>query len=147
MFNLFPLPLAAVIPSMQPDAIDRVRDMEAIASTKPQTDLNIRQFIHAGTYVRTATLPAGCMLTGALIKIPTVLVISGDCAVYTGDDFKRVQGYCVVACQPFRKQLFVAKSDTHLTMLFATDANDVKKAEEQFTDEWRFLTTRASHEV
>ena len=82
------------------------------------------------------------MITGALIKVPTILVVSGDTHVYCGEEFKHLVGYNILAADPNRKQIFVAIKDTDLTMLFSTTAKTVKEAEEQFTDEWQSLTTR-----
>lgn len=136
-----------IIPTMTLAAIDKVRRIEDYAFTQEQIDIPVRHFLHAGMYARSVTVPAGVMITGALIRVATVLVVSGDAHVYVGDDFRHLVGYNVFAADKDRKQIFVAVKDTDITMLFPTQAKTVKEAEEQFTDEYRLLTTRADEEA
>lgn len=136
------LEVLAEIKSMEPAIIDRVRRVEGIAAMMPQVDVNVKHFLHAGMYARTCILPADVMITGALVKIPTILVVNGDVSYYTGGSFKRLVGYHVLSAEANRKQIFVAVKPSELTMLFPSDAKTVKQAEEQFTDEWHLLTTR-----
>lgn len=138
------LEILPAIRRMPPAAIDRVRQVEAIAATKPQVSVNVNHFLFAGMYVRTCTIPPRVMITGALVKIPTILVVNGDVLIYIGvEEPKRVTGYHVLTAEANRKQIFVGIEPTELTMLFPSDAKTVKQAEEQFTDEWRLLTTRS----
>ena len=86
--------------------------------------------------VQTCFLPAGIVMTGALIKIATTLVIHGDCFVwFGGGKSQRITGYAVLPAQAGRKQAFRAVSDTHITMMFPTQAKTVPEAEREFTDE------------
>ena len=41
-----------------------------------------------------------------------------------------------------RSQVFRAIEDTFITMLFASDADSIERAEEEFTDEFENLLTR-----
>ena len=132
------------IPPMDKAQIDRVTDLSAIDGIKPQVSMPVRHFIHGGMYARTITIPPSVRITGALIKVETILIVSGNCTVCIGDDVAEIDGYHVFACAAPRKQAFVARTPTDLTMLFPTSEIDVKKAEEQFTDEWRLLTTRTN---
>lgn len=128
---------------MSAAAIDRVRALEHENALQPQTPIATHHLFHAGLYARTITIPEGVVLTGALIKRATVLILNGDASVATGDEAAiRFTGYNVLPASPNRKQAFVAHSDTQLTMLFATDAQDVAEAEEQFTDEADLLFSR-----
>jgi hypothetical protein len=131
------------IPAMLQKARDNARRLEDFSAENwEQIPFKVEHFLHAGMYCRTLTMPADSILTGAHIKIPTIVIISGNCLVYRGDDFVNLIGYHALAASADRKQVFVAAEQTTITMLFATDANDVKKAEEEFTDEWSRLTTR-----
>lgn len=136
------LPSVPIVPAMLPAQIDNVRRWETEALKKPQIELPVRHFLHAGMYARTVTVPADVAINGVLIKIPTMLVVNGHAFVYMGDDFKRMVGYNVLAAEANRKQIFIALEDTDITMLFTTTAKTVKEAEEQFTDEWHLLSTR-----
>lgn len=133
-----------IIPGMPASAIKMVRKVELLAMRQPQVDVNVKHFLHAGVYARTCTLPPKVMITGALVKIPTILVINGDVTYIVGCDQapRRLIGYHVLGAEPNRKQIFVAMAETTITMLFPSDAKTVRQAEEQFTDEWRLLTTR-----
>ena len=123
-------------------------DMAAVLETErriadgPQILLRTENVFHAGLYARTIMVPRGVTIAGALIVIPTLLIVSGDVDVIIGRETTRITGYAVLEGQAGRKQAFHAHADTHLTMLFATDAQDVTDAEEQFTDEAGRLGSR-----
>lgn len=123
-------------------AIDKVRQLTDIISQYPQTDIVTTHSLHGGVYTRTIMIPAGVILTGALIKIPTTLIVSGKVTVYVGEQPSHFDGYNVLAASANRKQAFVAHTDTYLTMIFKTDAVTVEEAEEQFTDEFLLLSSR-----
>ncbi len=136
------LNLGTLLGPMNQLAVARVSDFEQLSSTLPQVDMCVTQFIHAGMYVRTLCVPAEHVLTGALVRIPTVLVVNGDVNVWTGEAFNRLTGHHALQCEANRKQVFRAFTDTWLTMSFPTKAKTVKEAEEEFTAEWSKLTTR-----
>tara|TARA_R110000796_G_scaffold13731_1_gene44202 strand:- start:1243 stop:1566 length:324 start_codon:yes stop_codon:yes gene_type:complete len=93
-------------------------------------------------YSRTVRIPAGCAITGAVIKISTLLIIRGNATVYNGDAPVTVTGYAVLPASAGRKQAFVAHEDTDITMVFATQASSVEEAEDLFTDEGHTLASR-----
>lgn len=104
-------------------------------------DIPIEQFIHEGVYYRTCKVPKNVAIIGALIKIPTTVIVSGDCYVTLGNTVGRLEGYNVIKAEAGRRQAFRAIKDTYITMCFRTDSKDVKEAEKEFTDEWILLTT------
>lgn len=108
----------------------------------PQVDLATEHVFHAGMYARTIRLPAGTVLTGALIKIPTLLVIHGDAEILNFDGWVDIRGYAVLAGDAGRKQAFFARSAVEMTMVFATSAQTVDEAEREFTDEFEQLMSR-----
>ncbi|CAK7067858.1 MAG: hypothetical protein DELT_01730 [Desulfovibrio sp.] len=130
------------LPFMEPDEVESVRQLESAASRLPQVAIPTDHVFHAGMYARTIKIPAGVVLTGARITIPTVLIISGDAFIYGENGPTRYTGYHVALGQCGRKQAFYAVRDTYLTMLFPTDAADVDTAEKQFTDEYGKLLSR-----
>lgn len=130
------------IPSMSNAAIDKVRQLEKITLQAPQVDIRTTHSLHSGVYTRTIMIPAGVILTGALIKIPTTLIVCGRTTVFIGDQPKDIDGYNVIAASANRKQAFVAHDDTYITMIFCTNAKTVEEAEEQFTDEAHLLSSR-----
>lgn len=123
-------------------AIQAVRALESALLASPQVNVPIEHSLHAGVYARTARIPAGAVVTGAEIKVATVLVLSGDATVYTGDGEIRLTGYHVIEADAGRKSAFLAHADTALTMLFASRARSVDEAEREFTDEFDALASR-----
>jgi hypothetical protein len=136
------LAVRSTIPAMSPRAIANVRELEARVLALPQTPIETHHAFHAGVYARTIMAPAGTLLTGALIKIATLLILDGDADVYLDGESRRFTGYHVLPASAGRKQAFVTHADTHLTMLFATQAKTVEDAERAFTDEADLLGSR-----
>lgn len=130
------------IPAMSDTAIDKVRQVETMAAQLPQIELEMQHVLHAGMYARTVRIPPGVMITGVLIKIPTLLIAQGDMVVYVGEEMRELSGYSILPASAMRKQAFVAQSEVFLTMVFPTDAKNVRDAEDEFTDEADLLMTR-----
>jgi hypothetical protein len=136
------------IPAMSDAAIEKVRRLESLVLAAPQVPLETSHIFHAGLYARTIRLPAGVMITGALIKIATLLIVQGDAIVYLDGESVRLEGYNVLPASARRKQAFVALAETHLTMIFATEARTVEEAEAEFTDEADLLgSSRDSNRI
>lgn len=130
------------IPAMTPEAIGKVRELEAITRELPQVEIATDHVLHGGMYARTITIPAGVLLTGVFIRVPTLLVFDGNATVNAGDEPVTLVGYHVLAASAHRRQAFLAHADTRLTMVFATRAKTVAEAEDEFTDEAHLLFSR-----
>lgn len=130
------------IQAMSIGDITKMYQLEAEALKLPQNPIDTQHVLHAGMYHRTIMIPAGGFITGALIKIPTTLIVSGDTTVFIGGETKRLTGYYVIPAKAMRKQAFLAHSDTYLTMSFCTTATTVEEAEQEFTDEHASLSSR-----
>lgn len=130
------------LPVMGRSEVESVRQLEEAALHLPQVPIPTDHVFHAGMYARTIKIPAGVALTGAQIKIPTILIISGDALIYGEGGATRYAGYHVALGQCGRKQAFYALQDTYLTMLFPTGATTVDAAEKAFTDEYEKLFSR-----
>lgn len=139
------LVVAHAIPPSSGAAIAKIRELEALALEQPQIDLMTEHVLHGGMYARTLRVPAGVLVFGALVKIPTMLAIEGDCLVYLDDDTTaRIAGSQVLPASGGRKQAFLAIADTRITMVFPTVARTVGEAEDEFTDEADRLQSRSS---
>jgi hypothetical protein len=123
------------LPAMNADDIGKVRQLESLLAELPQVELETQHIIHGGTYSRTIMIPAGAALTGALLKIPTSLVICGRVTVFIGDKTLELTGYNVLPASAGRKQAFYAHTDTCLTMFCATEAQTIDAIETEMTDE------------
>ena len=130
------------IPAMTAQAIDKVRELEAITRDLPQVEIATDHVLHGGMYARTICIPAGVVLTGVFIRVPTLLVFDGNATVNAGDDATTLVGYHVLADSAHLRQAFLAHADTRLTMVFATQAKTVAEAEDEFTDEAHLLFSR-----
>tara|TARA_R110000851_G_scaffold287513_2_gene441509 strand:- start:2355 stop:2795 length:441 start_codon:yes stop_codon:yes gene_type:complete len=130
---------------MSKDAVSKVREFEDWMLQMPQSPVATHHIIHAGMYSRTIMIPKDTLLTGALIEIATILIINGDAEVGIGEDTTRLTGYAVLPASQHRKQSFYTHEDTHVTMVFATDAKTVEDAEIEFTKEAVRLMSRAPH--
>lgn len=124
------------IQPMTSAAIARVAEFERHRMALPQVAIHTQHVLHAGMYARTITIPGGVMVTGAIIKRATTLVVSGDVLMSRGDDEgQRITGTAVIPAGAGRKQVFAAYADTTVTMIFPTGAKTVEEAETEFTDE------------
>lgn len=132
------------VPAMTDWQIDEVANLERYRAGMEQISLDTQHVLHAGLYSRTIRLPAGTMITGALIKIATLIIVQGDAFVWLGDRSRRLTGYNVLPASAGRKQAFVSMDETFITMVFPTVAKDVESAERQFTDEVDLLASRRS---
>ena len=131
------------LPASDEKAIDNVKFLEAVSKRLPQVPIHTDHVLHGGMYARTILIPKETVLTGALIKVPTMLIIQGAVIVYMDGVPVLLDGYNCFYADAHRKQAFWAKSDTYVTMVFATSARTVEEAEEQFTDEFNALMSRS----
>jgi len=143
---MLPALTGQALPAMTNAALKKVRRFEADLLTTAQPDLSTHHTLHAGIYTRTVKLRAGSRMTGALIKIPTTLVITGDVTVFIGEGTIELFGYNVIPASAGRKQAFIAHTDVAMTMMFATKATTVEEAENEFTDEAHMLLSRQQPE-
>ena len=60
---------------MTSDAVAKVRELEGVLRELPQVEIATEHVLHAGLYARTIRIPAGVVLTGVFIIIPTMLVV------------------------------------------------------------------------
>lgn len=135
-----------ILPAMTPTALDVVRRAEKFSKSCTQLPLSTHHVIHGGMYSRTINIPKNSFITGALIKRATLLIVNGDCSVFTGGDQPLcLKGYNVLPASAGRKQAFFAHKDTVITMLFPTQSKTVAEAEEEFTDETDLLVSRMSN--
>jgi hypothetical protein len=108
----------------------------------PQVDLATEHLLHGGMYARTIRLIPGVWMLGSLIRLPTVLIVHGDCSVILGDDRVDLTGYNVIPGCAGRKQLFLTHGPVEMTMIFPTRAQGVTDAENEIFAEVDQLQSR-----
>lgn len=130
------------IAPMSATTIERVRELESLVAKLAQLAIPTDHVFHAGVYARTVMVPAGAVITGVLIKIPTLLIVNGDAILHAERGPIEIHGYNVIPAAAGRKQALFAITDTHLTMIFATATDSIGAAEHEFTDEADMLMSR-----
>ena len=131
-----------ILPAMSAADVDKVGRLESQLRAAEQVPISTTHHFHAGMYARTIRIPAGVVITGALIRISTMLILSGHATVFIGGETIELVGYHVLPASAGRKQAFIAHADTDLTMLFPTCATTVEEAEAEFTGETDLLMSR-----
>ena len=135
-------PALQPLTSMSPQAISIAQDAERLVGEAPQVDVTTLHSLHGGVYTRTVIIPQDVTLVGALIVVPTTLIISGHLDVFIGDEVRRVDGVEVIEAEANRKQVMHARKETCVTMVFQTRARTVDEAEREFTPEYDKLMSR-----
>ena len=154
--NSLAIPIAA-LPATSPEMLDKIGQLESVLlgleAVERPADLDTEHVIHAGMYARTIRMPAGMVLTGALIKRATlVITVGGPATILAGEHWVVIEGHRVIPARANRKQVFIsAVKDEHgewigapiiITMLFPTTAKTVEEAELEFTDDADRLLSR-----
>jgi hypothetical protein len=130
------------VPTMSRVAIEQVRELERQILEQPQVPFTTDHVLHGGIYTRTMFMPAGVLITGALVKVPTTWTMWGDVLIGFGDNWQRFTGYAVLPCQAHRKQAGMGLIDSWVSMSFVTDADTIEEAEAAFTDDFAVLGSR-----
>lgn len=132
-----------VLPATPPAAMRAVCAFEELSLAHcEQVEIPTDQLLHAGMYVRTIQMEPGVVLTGALMKLATVLIIYGRVKMLAGDGWVELSGYNVIAASAGCKQVFEAIERTWITMAFPTAAKTAEQAEAEFTDDAERLQSR-----
>lgn len=124
------------------EAVVALQELEAGLAELPQVEIRTEHMLHAGMYARTVYMPAGSVVTGALMALDTILIIQGHCWLHNGQEATEIQGYQVLSGSAGRKSLCRTITDTVATMLFPTRATSVEDAEAEFTVEVNKLLSR-----
>ncbi|MGL5117586.1 MAG: hypothetical protein ACRC7C_19915 [Beijerinckiaceae bacterium] len=136
------------LPAMTQEAIDKVHGLESVSlALCEQVEFPTEHLIHGEMYIRTLYMKAGEVLTGALLKVPTVLIVSGDCAVFIGEETIELRGYSVLPGSAGRKQAILAHTDVSMSMFVPTKAKTVAEAERACTGEHEKLMTNSQENV
>lgn len=105
-----------------------------------QVQIKIDQDLLGSFYARHCLVPKDVVIVGALLKVPTVVIIDGDCIVYDGQKTKRITGYKILAGQAYRQSVFRAIEPTHITMIAMVKSSNVDDVQKEITDQHLLLT-------
>ena len=123
------------IAPMSATYLSQVVALQDVVKQAPQAEVSTEHVFHGGMYSRTIKLKADHILVGALIKVPTMLIVSGDVVIHTEDGPIEINGHAVIPAFKDTKRVIRSISDATLTMIFPTEAKTVAEAESEFTDE------------
>lgn len=132
----------ATLPATPRDLIEKIAAFEEVQIGHEPVEVPTGHLIHAGMYARTILIPQDMVLTGALMKRASVVIVVGSASVLAGGEWLEFEGYNVIPASAGRKQVFVSRSLLIITMLFPTQAKTVEDAEAEFTDEAASLLSR-----
>lgn len=115
--------------------------VEFMLQNLPQADIEIKHDLCGNLYSRYCFIPKDVVVVGALLKVPTLLIVNGDCVIFDGEKTQRVTGYKMLQGQAYRQSAFRALEDTSLTMLAVVEGcSTVEEAEKFITDQSALLT-------
>jgi hypothetical protein len=131
------------LPPACPEVLEKIALVEArIRPTEGTLKVEMEHCFFAGMYARTCRLAANQVISSVFIKIPTIVVVHGDCIVLAGETWHEMNGYYVLPANPGRKQIYVTRGETQITMVFPSNAQTVEEAEAEFTDQAESLLSR-----
>ncbi len=137
-----PLPITAALVPPTPAMLDKLAEAQSILFAQTQVPIATEHLLHGGLYARTIRLIPGMWMMGSLIRLATVLIVHGDCAVVVGDELVELSGYNVIPGCAGRKQLFLTRSPVEMTMIFPTAVQSVVEAEDMVFAETDCLASR-----
>lgn len=135
------VPMAS-LPATSPELLSRIEALQDQLVGNEPVDVPTQHVIHAGMYARTIVMPKEMVLVGSLLKLATLVIVTGSAAVLAGEEWLELEGYNVIPASSGRKQVFVSRSPVIITMMFPTRARTVADAEAEFTDEAAALLSR-----
>lgn len=113
-------------------AMDAVAAKMASMGGDVPSAMRLQHVFHAGVYARTLFMPKDTMIVSDVIRIETLLIVSGDVAITNCRSTCRIRGYEVLTGAEMRQGIIRAFEDSYLTMVFATQAKTVEEAEAEF---------------
>lgn len=89
-------------------------NLEKALLKEPQTEIPLKQSLHAGVYSRAIQIPAGCMLTGAVHLYDHTEIMASGAVFITTDEGESVflEGFNIIPAFIGKKRAFYAVEDT-----------------------------------
>ena len=130
---------------LSPETLQKMQEFQLWGLSLPkekQVSPQIEHSLHGGMYARTVRIPAGTIGVGAIVRVPTQVILHGHCLFNAGDKLVEFKGFHVLQGIPGRKQMIYTFEDTQITAVHRTDAKTVEEAEAEATEEVALLSTR-----
>ena len=121
--------------AIQETTREKVNRLEDALRSVPQVDCPIRHHFAPGIYAREITIPKGPVLTGAVHKQESLVVLSaGRLRLVTDDGTLEISAPHTMTCKPGAKNAALALEDSVWTNFFATEETDTDKLVEILTE-------------
>lgn len=128
-------PPSLAVPATSVIALEAIRKVERIMCPDRNPPHPGEHVFHAGCYARTVRMTQGQAIISAMVKVPTLLIVSGSASILLNDGWEHLEGYNVIPAAADRKQIILAHSDVALTTVFQTNVRTLEEAERVYTDE------------
>jgi len=128
---------------------DRIGEIEAIAKTLPQLEIEVRHHFSKGVYAREMRVPQGAVVIGKIHRFENFNILSqGKVTVVSIDGRMTVEAPFHFVASPGAKRVFFAHTDAVWTVMHGTDEKDLEKIEEIFiAKDYQDLETLTEREV
>ncbi len=114
--------------AIQETTREKVNRLEDALRSVPQVDCPIRHHFAPGIYAREITIPKGTVLTGAVHKQESLVVLSaGRLRLVVDGGTVEISAPHTMTCKPGAKNAALALEDSVWTNFFATDETDTDK--------------------
>lgn len=121
--------------AIQETTREKVNRLEDALRSVPQVDCPIRHHFAPGIYAREITIPKGTVLTGAIHKQESLVVLSaGRLRLVTDDGTVEISAPYTLTCKAGAKNAALALEDSVWTNFFATEETDQDKLVELLTE-------------
>lgn len=121
--------------AIQETTREKVNRLEDALRSVPQVDCPIRHHFAPGIYAREITIPKGTVLTGAVHKQESLVVLSaGRLRLVTDDGTVEISAPYMLTCKAGAKNAALALEDSVWTNFFATEETDQDKLVELLTE-------------
>ncbi|PVY56732.1 MULTISPECIES: hypothetical protein [unclassified Simplicispira] len=121
--------------AIQETTREKVNRLEDALRSVPQVDCPIRHHFAPGIYAREITIPKGTVLTGAVHKQESLVVLSaGRLRLVTDDGTVEISAPYTLTCKAGAKNAALALEDSVWTNFFATEETDQDKLVELLTE-------------
>lgn len=131
----------STLPSTSPELLKKMQDAQGKLLPDSDFEIQTEHILHGGMYARTIRMAANSWIMGALMKVPTILIVNGYVRMMAGEKWYGLSGFHVMPASAGRKQIFAAIEPTEITMIFPSRARTVEEAESEMTDEAELLVS------
>lgn len=91
--------------------------------------------LFSAMYTRSAKIPAGTICTGNMTKVPTLLVVAGDCSIRVGDTIQTLRGFNIIAEPAGMVRVANCITDCWFTTISITACATIEAARAEFLGE------------